>query len=82
MAAGGLGDEGLQHGRNVGRCVCVNVLAFGQCLFDGHEIQGRVCTVGGDNLAVAVVEHAEFAAVDVISDNGVVKPGGQAQSGV
>src|SRR5690625_4837617 len=72
-----LGDEGLQHGGHVGCGVGVNVFALGQGLFDGHEVQGRIRAVGGNDLAVAVVEHTEFAAFGVVADHGLVVAVGQ-----
>src|SRR5699024_5265795 len=72
----GLGDQRFQHGRNLGCCSWVNVLAFTQCLFDRHEIQRGICAVRGNNLAVAVVEHTEFSALRIVADHGVIEYGG------
>ena len=55
-----LGDQGFQHGGHVGCSVGVDIFALGQGLFDGHEVQGCIRAVGGDDSAVAVVKDAEF----------------------
>src|SRR5699024_5388910 len=65
------------HGGHIGCCVGFNVFARGQGLFDGHEVQGRIRAVGGDDLAVAVVEHTEFAAFGVVAHDGLVVAVGQ-----
>ena len=51
--------------------------ALGQGLFDGHEVQGCVCAVGGDDLAGAVVQNTEFASFGVVADHGLVITVGQ-----